>query len=161
MSDFDLRKAIRTVLDETDLSSPEEVAQKVAESIPANRRLAVLAMALRDTVRIEMSRIRNDPPPSLKGNASAKVRAIREAAPKWLRDRVYVGTGWTLFGDCSYEEVLYLRTERLENAARSHAKGEHYGRVAAEMKRCRVTRVADLPRRVLDTLEANDPELAA
>lgn len=33
-STFNIRSAVRAVIDDTDLASPEEIAAKVAESIP-------------------------------------------------------------------------------------------------------------------------------
>lgn len=158
-STFSIRSAVRAVIDDTDLASPEEIAAKVAESIPAKELRAVVAVVLRDYVRIQLHQGRlstsfvspSDVKPSdVKPNGSAKVRAIRDAAPRWLRDRVYIGAaGWTLLGECTYENLLYLESERLDNAAASTAAAQRYARLAALVKRYKVARVADLPKRVL------------
>lgn len=154
MTDFDIRKAVHAVMDETDLTSPEEIAAKVAESVPAKDLRRVLATVLRDYVRVEIGRERMTGPPAPNSNRSAKVTAIRDAAPRWLRERVFVGgSAWLLLADCSYENLKFLESERLENAARSAAAAERYGRLADLVKRHKVSRVADLPRRVLDAEE--------
>jgi hypothetical protein len=59
MTDFSLRALVRNVLDETDLTSPDEIAEKVAASIPKDQLRAVLAMTLRDFVRVEVTRVRS------------------------------------------------------------------------------------------------------
>lgn len=156
MSDFDIRTAVRAVMDETDLTSPEEIAAKVAESVPQRDLRRVLATVLREYVRVEIGRARmhTSQPEPTKANRSAKVTAIRSAADRWLRERVFVGDStWLLLGECSYDNLKFLESERLENAARSAAAAERYGRLANLVKRHKVSRVADLPRRVLDADE--------
>lgn len=153
MSDFDIRKAVRAVMDETDLTAPEEVAAKVVESIPANRLRSVLTFVLRDYVRLEFGRARmngNAPAPA---SRSSKVTAIRDAAPVWLRERVSTADGWTMLGDCTYENLLYLVADRLQNAARSTAAAEKYQRLADLVAKHKVARVSDLPRKVLSADE--------
>lgn len=158
MSAYDIRAAVKAVIDETDLTSPEEIAAKVAEMVPGRDLRPTLATVLRDFVRIELGRARSGAyqptaqvPPDRLTNRSAKVSAIRDAAPRWLRERVYTGeSGWLLLGDCSYDHLKYLQSERLENAARSAAAADRYGRLADLVKRHKVSRVSDLPRRVLD-----------
>lgn len=164
MSDFDIRKAVHAVMAETDLTSPEEIAAKVAEDVPAKALRAVLARVLRTYVRIELGISRMptmhvpDPAnpvssPNIRtpGSArSAKVRAIREAAPGWLRDRVYIGNHiWKMIGDCTYENLRYLESERVDNAERSRAAAARYGRLADLVKKHKAARVADLPAHVL------------
>lgn len=152
MSDFDIRKAVRAVMDETDLTAPEEVAAKVVESIPANRLRSVLTVVLRDYVRMEFGRARmNGAAP--KPARSANVQAIRDAAPGWLRDRVKIADEWTMLGDCTYENLLYLVADRLQNAARSTAAAEKYQRLADLVAKHKVSRVSDLPRKVLSADE--------
>lgn len=157
MSDFDIRATVRAVMDETDLTSPEEIAAKVAESVPQRELRRVLATVLREYVRVEIGRARmttSRPEPEVKPSRSAKVTAIRGAAPRWLRERVFVGDStWLLLGECTYDNLKFLESERQVNAARSAAAAERYGRLAGLVKRHKVSRVADLPRRVLDADE--------
>src|SRR5262249_54237544 len=142
------------------LISPEDIAARVAKAWPANRLRSAFAYILRDFVRIEMGRGRNHDS-ALRPTGSAKVRAIRAEAPKWLRDRVYVGTGWTLLGQCGYEELLYLESERLDNAAKSNAAAKRYRRLADELKRHKVGKVADLPNKAVLAAFAEDELRAA
>jgi hypothetical protein len=153
MSAYDIRAAVRAVMDETDLTSPEEIAAKVAESVPAKSLRAVLATVLRDYVRIELGRDRSPvlrPAPT----GSAKVRAYREYAQRWLRERVFVGdSGWKLLGDCTYENLRYLEQERLVNAERSRLAAARYATLAELVQRHSVARVADLPAALLTEAE--------
>jgi hypothetical protein len=158
MAEYDIRKAVKAVMDGSDLASPEEIATKVAEGVPPRNLRSVLATVLRVYVRVELGRERMATSPRqapeakapVKANRSAKVAAIREAAPRWLRDRVFVGTQWLLLGDCSYVHLKFLESERTANASRSAAAAARYGHLAELVKQYHVSRVADLPRAVLD-----------
>lgn len=169
MTDFDLRKATHAVMDETDLSSPDEVADKVMAMIPTGRVRAILRQLLRDWVRVEFGRRRMaspspirsaspSPAPSLNGrkpkqtaNPSAKVRAIREAAPRWLRDRVFVGNhNYKLVQDCTLLDVQFLRAATKERIGREQSTERKWAWAEAEMVRHRVARLGDLPVTVLD-----------
>jgi len=158
MSEFDVRKAIRAVMDETDLTAPEDVAAKVAESVPAKHLRSALEVALRDYVRISFHRAstrwtRSTPAPA--ANQSAKVTAIREVeAPRWLRERVYAGpAGWLFLGDCTEANLRYMEAERVENARRSEAAAEWFAGLAALVAQHKVGRVAELPVQVLAGLD--------
>jgi hypothetical protein len=157
MTDYDLRASIRVVMDETDLASPDEIATKVAAGIPRDQLRAVLVLTLKAFVHAEMTRIR----PRLRGAGldspaadSAKVRAIREAAPRWMRERVFVGTDWRLLSDCTYENLLFLVQDRMTHAAQNQAAADRYQRIADAVKRHKVSRVADLPKTALTRLES-------
>lgn len=158
MSDFDIRKAVLAVIDETDLATPEEIAAKVAESVPGRELRSVLAFVLRDFVRVELGRGRMasrapERSTSAKPQRSAKVASIRDYGRRWLRDREFVGDTWKLLGDCSYENLRYLEADRVQNAARSTAAATRYGHLADLVKKHKTDRVAGLPDRVLDTLD--------
>jgi hypothetical protein len=158
MTDFSLRALVRNVLDETDLTSPDEIAEKVAASIPKEQLRAVLALTLRDFVRIEMTRSRsagqNDEKQPRPANRSAKVSAIRDAAPKWMRERVYVGTTWKLLAECTYDNLMFLVADRSALAAQNQAAAERYQKIADAVKRARVACVADLSKAAITRLEA-------
>lgn len=157
MTDFDLRATVRAVLDDTDLTSPDEVTDKVIGSIPAEAVEDVLWMLLRDWIHIEFSRLRRKAPEPIqsgRSNGSAKVRAIRDAAPGWLRDRVWIGDGaYALVSDCTYENLQFLRADREQSAARHLASADAFGRLADLVKKHKVGRVGDLPKRVLAVFE--------
>lgn len=156
---FDVRSAVRAVIRETDLTSPDEIAAKVAESVPAGELRAVLAIALRDLVRIEFGRSRMEsgaspihlPTPPAR---SAKVRAIREAAPKWLRDRVCIGgSTHIMVRDCTYENLRYIEAQALIRVDRERATARRWGTLAELVQRHGVERVADLPAALIAGVE--------
>ncbi|HEY6110034.1 MAG TPA: hypothetical protein VIV56_14140 [Gemmatimonadales bacterium] len=160
MTDYDIRAAVRAVMDETDLTAPEEVAAKVAGDVPAKSLRPVLAFVLRDYVRIQfgVERMSNHLHPL--PTRSAKVEAYREYAARWLRERVHVGNSeYKLLGDCTLDNVRYLEAERRENAARSLAVAERFAQLAEVMARHKARRVADLSPQVLSAF--NDVEAAA
>jgi hypothetical protein len=157
MTDFDLRRSIRAIVEETDLASPEEITEKLAGQIPARDLRAVVTVLLRDYVRVELSRLRmgahGGDNPDATTNRSAKVAAIRAAAPRWLRDRVFVGgSEWKLLGDCTADNLSYLQQERRDNAARSLAAAEFFASLEKLVRRHKVARVSDLPPRALGTV---------
>jgi len=156
MTDFDLRRSIRAIVEETDLASPEEITEKLAGQIPARDLRAVVTVLLRDYVRVELSRLRmrtGSDSPDATTNRSAKVAAIRAAAPRWLRDRVFVGgSEWKLLGDCTADNLAYLQQERRDNAARSLAAAEFFASLEKLVRRHKVARVSDLPPRTLGTV---------
>ncbi len=157
MSDFSLRKAARRVLDETDLTAPEDIADKVLAMLPAEEKEAVLRFLMISWVSNEVTRRAEftgarkfDRDGKRTAARSAKVSAIRAAAPKWLRDRVYVGGGRRiLLADCSYENLMYLQADRYESAEKFTAVGDKFGQLASLVLQHGVERVADLPAAVL------------
>lgn len=160
MTSYDIRAAIRTMIDETDLTAPEDIAARVVQEVPEDQLRAVLAMVLREYIRVELGRQRMapQPGPTPAPTRSAKVSAIRAAGPKWLRDRVFVGNStWLMLGECGYEQLRYLESERRTNAARSVAAADRYARLAELVETYNVPRVADLPVEVLN----NEGEEAA
>ena len=157
MSDFNLRGEVRAILDETDLATPEEITDKLIGAIPREAIPSVLHVLLRDWVHVELSRYRMKPPepaaPSAPGR-SAKVRAIRDAAPGWLRDRVWIGgAAYALMGDCTYENLQFLQADREQSAARHLASADAFARLAGLVRKHKAARVGDLPKRVLDGFE--------
>lgn len=164
MNDFDLRATVRAILDETDLTSPEEVTDKVIGTIPKEAVQSVLWMLLRDWVHVEFSRQRmksvannfngTRPGPAPSSSGSAKVRAIRDAAPKWLRDRIWMGgVSYGLMADLTYDNLQFLQADREQSAARHLASADAFARLAVLVKKYKVARVGDLPLKVLAAFE--------
>lgn len=154
MTDFDIRKAIRSVIDDTDLASPDDIAAKVVGDIPAKALRDVAQVLLREYVRIELTRERMHESPRPMSSRSSKVSAIRTAASEWarrLRERVYVGDAeWKLLGECTYENLQYLAADRHEHAARNLAAAIRFEVLADALQKHGVEHVADLPSPVLD-----------
>jgi hypothetical protein len=123
MTDFDLRALVRSVIDETDLPSPRDIAAKDAEMVPDEHLRAALALALVSLAHDEVTRTRMANVAS--AAPSAKVAAIRAAAETWrraLHDRVHVGAGdWKLLADCTADDLAFAAEERREMARRNAA----------------------------------------
>jgi hypothetical protein len=155
MTDFDISAAVRNILDETDLTDPGDIAAKVAEQIPARQLREVVAYLLRSHVRVEFHRY--PPPPTTTkpspANRSAKVTAIREAAPGWLRRRVHVGDSeYMVLADCTYDNLLYLQQERMTKATQLAAAADWYGRAAELVKQHHARCLGALPATALAAL---------
>jgi len=171
MSDFNLRAAVREVIDSTDLADPRDVAAKVAESIAGRDLRRALTEALATFVRVEFGRGRmTSGRPSLdrpeNGSArSAKVSAFRAHAEQWrkkLRDRVHVGAShWLLLADCSFENLTTAAEERRQLAVANGVAAERYERYAKAVEAAGVERFGDLPESTLRDLLADEGEAAA
>jgi hypothetical protein len=158
MTDFDLRTAVRAVIDETDLTDPGDIAAKVAEQIPAKILRAVVVSLLRDYVRVvfhsypPMRGGENHSRPKPVASPSAKVSAIRRAAPGWLLRRVHVGDSYLMLSDCGYDHLAYLAQARHAKAAQTTAAAEWYERAAAAVRDAKVSTLGQLPADALDRL---------
>lgn len=153
---FDLHALVRSVTDGSGLLGPREIAAKVAENVPANKRLAVLQEALVPYVRIYLQHARQpiSAAPTGTGNRnsarSSKVSAIREGWRKTLAGQFHVGGGeWQTLADCSYENVAFLAAERRDVAARTIAAAEMFEALAKAMRKAKVDHVRELPESVL------------
>jgi hypothetical protein len=166
MTGYDVQRVIREIIEDTDLTNPREIAAKVAENIPDEDLHDALGMVLPHYVRLVLGQHRASvappapllgpgaiAPPAPEGTAppgpagtSAKVRAIRDAAPQWLRERVHVGSSrWKLLGDCTCEDLMFLARERVDNAERLKNRAKTYLDLAHLMEQHNVGLVADLP----------------
>jgi len=91
-------------------------------------------------------------PPARLPVRSAKVAAIRESGPKWLRDRLNTGADpreWKRIGDCSFTDLMFAAGQRREQAARTSAAAERLEALAELVRTHGVQRVRDLPASVL------------
>lgn len=149
---FNLRAEVYAVMQETDLAAPDEIAAKVAESVSADHLRLALRQALVEYVRDQLAYFRAgaSAPKSYHPSPSAKVKAIRDAAPGWLRDRVFVGpNGWRLIGDCSVDDLHYLVADRAARAIALRATADRYDALAELCIKHKAAKVADLPAKVL------------
>lgn len=154
MSDFSLIALIRQVIDETDLASPTDLADKVAEMVPPRQVRAALAEALPHLVRIELGRQRSAPPgdqPRRISNRSSKVVALRGYADAWrsrLRERLHVGQGrdaWKVLADCAASDFRFAADERRAFASGALSAASEYDSFAVALETHGVDRFADLP----------------
>lgn len=151
MSQYSLRDAVASVLDTSDLASPEDVASKVAENVPSKAVRSVLTEALTTYVRVHMGERRrsnvilNGDEQRKQSARSSKVAAIRDSWSAALRDRVHVEDGWKALGECTYDNLMFAASERQEMARRNAAQAEKYESLAHKLRSAGVERVADLP----------------
>jgi len=163
-TDYDVRAAIRSVINETDLASPDDISDKVATNVPERQLRAVLADVLREFVRVELTRHRSgiaspvasqSESPVAAAAVSAKRAAIVDYAARWLRERVAVAENeWKLLGDCHRGDLLYLAEARRRNAERSLSAAGRYDRYAVALAEHGAARVADLPHAVIAAIES-------
>lgn len=158
---YDIRAAIREVVETSDLTDPGEIAMKVAGDVPQKALRSALAVALRAMVRIELhsytSWRRPEPEPSRTGQPtqtrSAKVAAVRAWA-RVLRKPVAVSENvWKAFGECTAEDLDFLAADRRENAAQSIAAAERFEKYAAALDEHGAATVADLPDDAIASIE--------
>lgn len=156
--EFDLHALVRSITEGSSLRGPREIAAKVAENVPAGKRLAALEEALVPYVRIYLQHARQPASPAptaaRTGNRnsarSSKAAAIREGWKKTLAGQFHVGGGeWQTLADCSYENVMFLAGERRTTAARTAAVAEMFETLAEAMREAKVKHVRELPESVL------------
>lgn len=159
---YDIRQAIREVLATTDLVDPGDIAARVAADVPGREIRAVLAVVLRDFVRIELhgygrrAESGRDNAAVPQPARSAKVSAIRTWA-RLLRKPVAVeGNAWKQFGECTLEDLGFLAEDRRQNAAESVAAAERFEKYAAALAERDVETVAALPDDVIASIEGGD-----
>lgn len=155
MNDFDLNAAMQSLIDETDLTEPDDFVEPLLNLIPRQQRGAVLRLLLRDFARNRLTWARGHNSPVTPTARSAKVTAIRTIeAPRWLRDRVFVGEGWLLVGDCSRANVTFLKEASFKLAARHYEIGEkRWASLESLMAQHGADRVKNLPAEVLASFD--------
>lgn len=139
MSAYDLRAAVKHVLATSSLTDPGEIADKVAESIPAKSLRAVVREMLRAYVRQINNEGRTYSPPNFQPSSSghpnrdthtqsaaagrsSKVRAIREGWQRQLTVRYHVGHGvHKMQVDMTYDDFMFGANERDSIAERNSA----------------------------------------
>lgn len=174
-----LSALIGAVLDETDLMTPEAVADEVANRTPDDMLGSFYRQALRERVRASMQ-LRttramctsiNDTDDSPTGHPisdtqtrfagrgiipkqnpvmSAKFALINEAHLARLREIILVDGERKRFGELTRDDLLTVAKTRDEMAARNLTMADKYRRVEKEMQRLNAARVSDLPADSLD-----------
>lgn len=175
MSDFSLIATVRSVIDETDLTSPQEIADKVLGMVSRSDTRRALAEALPYLVQTELSRQRMARPAAGPAgeprgearrthNPSSKVRALRGYADAWkvrLRDRISVGHGdWKMLADCTAADLRLAAERRRTHAAGALANAAEYESFAAALDEHKVDRFGTLPEAVQCTLLSGEEEAA-
>lgn len=148
---FNLRAAVREVLDQTNEADPGVIAGMVVAQVAKKDRDAALSQAMRLFVRqvISETRVGHRPAnvtPLRKGTHSRKVAAIREGWARRLRDRVHVGgSEWKQLGDCTYDDLMAAASERQDLADRNATWAQEYRVMASAVLDADVERFRDLP----------------
>lgn len=147
---FSTHALIRTVLSETDLVNPREIAEKVAEATPQSELREAYTEALVGSVRNVLSSQRNA---ALQAVATAdhspKIAARRDWWSSVLASRIFVGTSWTTLGQCTADNLSYAAAERRKDAQREIVRAGTYDTLREALATHHVETVADLPADVL------------
>lgn len=154
-----LRTLIRDTIADADSADPVEIAEVVADRVPARQRRDALAYCLAPLVADmlreqhnramdDLSRARRTP------TASAKVAAFQSLGDAWRRALdtfLPTADGRKRLADCTRDDLLFAARVRRDQAAASVAHAENYEAWAAVMKKHRVMHMGDLPEHVLAT----------
>lgn len=167
MTDYDVRAAIREVVEHSDLSDPGEIAAKVAENVPAKVLRTVFTDVLREYVRIALHSYSkwgragaaaegDESESSAHPAKSAKVSGYQSWA-RILRQPVSVeGNAWKPFGQCFTADVDYLASSRRKIAENVLAEAARYEKYAAAMREHGAPVVSLLPEEVGMAIEGGD-----
>lgn len=150
MTDFDLRKLVREVCDTSEIADPAQLAKEVNGRLKRQERDAALEACLPLFVQTVLGQMRmstHRPEPTAP-QESRKVRGIREAWRRMLRDRISVGPNegdWKFLSDCTGTDLDYAASIREEHARRNMARAEQYRQLAELLEEHGVTTVGELP----------------
>lgn len=152
MNEFDLKQYLRTVLKETDLTDPKDIAAELLERLPEGGERDLLLSLLVGYVHRYVVNDRGRTSPTGKGNlsllpapngtsfsgaapstqgqgykqASSKVSAIREGWQRHLRARIHTEGGWKFFADLTYDDFMFAAAERQLQADRNMAQARRF-----------------------------------
>lgn len=170
MTTFDLRAAIRHLLDTTNLSDPREVAQKLLADMDTATRALAFEQVAETVVSVFITRDRNrsasaedgaaddslTDSPQGQGSRSAKTRAdrIRQWWRAELRKRYRGAEEWLMLGEFSPVDHEYAAQERRDRAAAITARADWHESCAKAMRDHDADRFDDLPDAVLEDLLA-------
>lgn len=162
---FDLRGAVRDVLEHTDAADYALIASMVADRVPAAARDAALRDALTAVVAQEssLSRVRTHAAArAAPAGGSAKVAAIRAAmVAARLRENIYTGDGEArrkFLADCTAADLDKAVERRRAQAAHCLLVAEEYQRIRDALAAHPHARtVSELPPIVLAALLGGEP----
>lgn len=150
MTDFDLRKLVRDVCENSTVADPAALAKEVDRRIKRQERDSALEACLPLYVQRELGQMRmatHRPAPATP-QSSRKVQGIRETWRRMLRDRINVGpdvADWKFLADCTAEDLAYAASIREEHARRNAARAEQYRQIAELLEEHGVDTVGELP----------------
>lgn len=169
MQEFNLSQAVAEVLDATELTSPDEIADAVVATLSSRQVRSALTQALplfvsraiqyrRSTnVILDPSLTPTEEKPAADGKQAArslKVSGIRDAWARALADRIHIGGAYKMFGDCTFDDLAFAAEERQEHARRNAAKAKQYLVVADRLKTLGLETVSELPQGDSTVLDA-------
>lgn len=149
---FSLDDAIRDILANTDLSSPDAITLELMHRLPSRNQAAALAQSLPTYVRQRIAAERALTSPQGARQAlirSAKVGGITELWRKILDDRVNTPAGWKTLGECTRDDLAHAERVLKSSAAKFLSKAQRYGDLRAQLEMHAVDRVRDLEKNVL------------
>lgn len=150
---FDLPNAIRSILADTGLSDPADIARELLHRIPAAAVPAVLELVLPVYVRQRIVAERAlTSPATARGILvrSAKVTGITEWWRQVLEDRVVTSNGYKRLADCTWEDLDYLSGKLRLRADLMVVKAQRYEKLRDLLSRWeRGATLGQLPKEVL------------
>jgi len=141
--------AVRTVLADTELSDPTDIAAAAFTKLDEDDYAAILLAVLRDVARLEIGRARVHTT-SARSPFVAGMRAL--AAQGVFSMRVFVGGEWKLYGDCDSTELRELGADSRVLAAKNVATAERHEKLAAALEEQGCATLRDLNETTLDDL---------
>lgn len=167
MATFDLRAAMRRLMDDTDLKDPSDFAVELFKLIPVNQRAVILRKLLRGFARVQLGLSRSRPKGQesttvelanahrAASGRSARVQGYRTIeGPRWLRERTFLGDHWEMVADCTLADVVFLKDEAFRLSSRLHDIGEkRWAALESLMIQYGVVRIRDLPAGVLASFD--------
>lgn len=151
----DLRERVRQISLDTGETDPAAVAEKlIGELTTAEDLRAALAETLPDYVRRVLGHSwpalppAGAPPRPAAGQHPG--RAVRAAYYAELQRVWFTKGGQKRFGDCGFDDVVFLAADRRRQAAYLERAAEEFDRAAEMLLKHKKAKVAALPRAALD-----------
>lgn len=154
---FSISSAVRSVLNETDLTDPGDIADVVIKDMSEEVLKESFRFLLRDYVRVQFHGYPRADPPNRRPK-SPKQDAIRAYAERWLHGRIFTGEEYKLRADCTQDDVQLIIAARFRERDKLDRAGKRWEAVLAEMIRHGYEVIGDLPTSVIFSYEEDLPE---
>jgi hypothetical protein len=174
-SDFDLAGLVQSVIEETGLSDPGDIAAKLLENMTAEQLDSVALALLRNWVRIQLHKLRVAPvrPAVREESGTARRAGARNSARRrdqlTPQDRLeralsgpfcYNNVNWGRTGDLTVDQVRLIAASYHHSGSVLVDHGRNWDALAEAMVQHGVTRVRDLSATVLHAFFAPEADAA-
>ncbi len=153
---MNVQDRVRQLLDNTDLSDPHAIAEKILGEMKGAKAREALAECLPHYVRLIIGKDRSsfaadrlDPAreaTDAQSSSAGSSRSARwEAAGRVFRRREFVNGRWDQLGNLTVDEVTWLAEDRYRKAKDLTSKGDEYAALRDRMVSRGAMRVRDMP----------------